>query len=148
MINRTRQLLSVKQLIVRSLIALMLALPGAAPPALAQQPGLGRLFFTPQQRQELDRRRNSNIQASVITAEDLVTINGRVSRSSGRTTTWINGVPQEDTYRGPDPARVTVPKGEDAGEVSLRVGDTLDRVKGETRSGIAEGAISVRRNPR
>lgn len=112
--------------------------------ALAQQTTLGPLFFTPQQRQELDRRRQTNAQAVSLTADDLVTINGRVSRSSGKTTTWINGVAHEDTYRDRDPVRVTVPKGED-GEVSLKVGETLDRIKGETRSAVENGAISVRR---
>ena len=86
--------------------------------------------------------------AATITVNDFVTINGRVSRSSGKSTTWINGEPQEDTYRGADASRVRIPKGEDAGDVSLRVGETLDRVKGETRSGLGEGSITVRRNPR
>ena len=111
---------------------------------LAQQSSLGTLFFSPLQRQELDRRRQTNAQAVNITADDLVTINGRVSRSSGKTTTWINGVAQEDTYRDRDPTRVTVPRGEDQ-EVTLKVGETLDRIKGETRSSVESGAISIRR---
>ena len=82
--------------------------------------------------------------SSDLTADDLVTINGRVSRSSGKTTTWINGVAQEDTYRDRDPTRVTVPRGEDQ-EVTLKVGETLDRIKGETRSAVESGAISIRR---
>jgi hypothetical protein len=111
-------------------------------PASAQE--LGRLFFTPQQRQDMDRRRSSNAQSVVVTPEDLVTVNGRVSRSSGKTTTWINGSPQEDAHRGPDASRVTIRQGEEA-PTSLKVGETLDRVKGETRDGLDGGRLSVRR---
>ena len=112
----------------------------------AQTEGLERLFFTPQQRQDMDRRRATNAQAAVaITTEDLVTINGRVARSSGKTTTWINGSPQDDTHGGSDATKVAVPQGEDAPSVSLKVGETLDRIKGETRNGLGEGSISVKR---
>lgn len=115
--------------------------------AFAQDHELGRLFFTPQQRQDLDRRRASNAQAAAaVTIEDLVTINGRVSRSSGKTTTWINGVPQEDTHRGPDASRVTIRAGESGPSTSLKVGETLDRVKSETRSGLDGGSISIKRD--
>ena len=40
-------------------LALTGALLGAIPSASAQD--LGRIFFTPQQRQDLDRRRNLNV---------------------------------------------------------------------------------------
>jgi hypothetical protein len=128
--------------------ALGAALAGFSPSVLAQEQELGRLFFSPQQRQDLDRRRASNAQAAAttVTTEDLVTINGKVSRSSGKTTTWINGVPQEDTHRGPDASRVTIQQTEDAPEVSLKVGETLDRVKNETRNGLNAGSISIKRD--
>ena len=149
--KRTGQLLSSRQAALSCLLALLLLAGGPLGTGAAQaqeQQGLGRLFFSPLQRQELDRRRASNAQAATVTVTDFVTINGRVSRSSGKSTTWINGEPQEDTYRGADASRVRIPKGEDAGEVSLRVGETHDRVKGETRSGLGEGSITVRRNTR
>ena len=75
-------------------------------PASAEE--LGRLFLTPQQRQELDWRRQTNFVERETVVESLVTVNGRVIRSSGRTTTWINGVPEDDTYRSADPARVEI----------------------------------------
>lgn len=133
----------------RQLLALTGALVcmAAADSTYAQGQELGRLFFTPQQRQDLDRRRAANVQAAIaVTSEDLVTINGRVSRSSGKTTTWINGMPMDDAHRGPDATRVTLPQGEDAPPVSLRVGETLDRIKGETRNGLDGGSISVKRD--
>jgi len=70
---------------------------GVATGQAAAQENLGRLFFTEQQRQDLDRRRQANIQETAVVVESTVTVNGQVSRSSGRSTTWINGVPQEST---------------------------------------------------
>jgi hypothetical protein len=94
---------------------------------------LGRLFFTPQQRQDLDRRRQANIQESSVTANSFVTVNGQVSRSNGKNTVWINGVPQETSRKPADPARVTVQGGEGERSINLKVGQTLDRVRGQVK---------------
>ena len=104
---------------------------------------LGRLFFSAQQRQDLDRRRQANIQDSAVSAESLVTVNGQVSRSSGKTTTWINGVPQENARKPRDPARATLPGGEGEAPVSLKIGQTLDKVRGEIKDELGEGRIAV-----
>ncbi len=104
---------------------------------------LGRLFLTPQQRQELDRRRQANIREAVVTQDDLVTVNGHVSRSSGKTTTWINGVPQEGNRPARDPARVTITTGEGGARVDLKVGQTLDRARGEVKDELGGGSIAV-----
>jgi len=61
---------------------------GVATGQVAAQQNLGRLFFTEQQRQDLDRRRQANIQETAVVVESTVTVNGQVSRSSGRSTTW------------------------------------------------------------
>ena len=114
---------------------------GAPAPAAAEN--LGRLFFTPQQRQDLDRRRQANIQDSAASAESLVTVNGQVSRSSGKTTTWINGVPQANAKKPRDPAQVTLPGGEGEASVTLKIGQTLDKVRGKIRDGLGEGRIAV-----
>jgi len=128
---------------MRPILLIALAAVLLAPPAGAAE-DLGRLFFTPQQRQDLDRRRNANIQeAAAIVQESTLTLEGRVSRSSGKTTTWINRVPQHDTYRGPDPAKVTIPTGEGQPEVTLEVGQTQDNARGEVRDGLAGGKIEV-----
>jgi len=111
-------------------------------PAPAQEI-LGRLFFTEQQRQDLDRRRQANTQETAVVVESTVTVNGQVSRSSGRSTTWINGVPQESARKPPDPARVTLPGGEGAPSVSLKIGQTLDKVRGEIRDPVASGRITT-----
>ena len=124
--------------------ALAAALLVLAPAPAAAYDNLGRLFFTPQQRQDLDRRRQANAQESAVTAESQLTVNGRVSRSSsGKTTTWINGVPQDDTQKSRDPAQVTLPGGEGESSVKLRVGQTLDKIRGEVKDPMEEGRIVV-----
>jgi hypothetical protein len=120
-------------------VAFLLGL--AAGPAAAQET-LGRLFFTEQQRQDLDRRRQANIQETAVVVESFVTVNGQVSRSSGRSTTWINGVPQENARKPHDPARVTLPGGEGAPSVSLKIGQTLDKVRGEIRDPAVGGGTA------
>src|SRR6266511_6481050 len=121
---------------------LLMAAVGAPVPAAADD-NLGRLFFTPQQRQDLDRRRQANIQDSATSADNRVTVNGQVSRSLGKTTIWINGVPQENTRKPRDPAQVTLPAGEGEAPVSLKIGQTLDKVRGEIRDELGEGRIAV-----
>ena len=120
---------------------LMVAI-GTPVPAAADE-NLGRLFFTPQQRQDLDRRRQANIQDSAASADNRVTVNGQVSRSLGKTTVWINGVPQENTRKPRDPAQVTLPAGEGEASVSLKIGQTLDKARGEIRDELGEGRIAV-----
>jgi len=122
----------------RAALALALLFLGATPAVGAD---LGRLFFTPEQREELNRRRDTNTVEAEVVVESLVTVNGHVSRSSGRTTTWINGTPQYDAYHGRDPARVAV---EDASVQSpVKVGETLDRTRGEVRPTIEPGGIEI-----
>ena len=120
---------------------LMVAI-GTPVPAAADE-NLGRLFFTPQQRQDLDRRRQANIQDSATSSDNRVTVNGQVSRSLGKTTVWINGVPQENTRKPRDPAQVTLPAGEGEASVSLKIGQTLDKARGEIRDELGEGRIAV-----
>ncbi|MCZ7563021.1 MAG: hypothetical protein M5U08_03735 [Burkholderiales bacterium] len=109
---------------------------------LATAADLGRLFFTPEQRAELDRRRNTNtVEAAEVVVESLLRVDGHVTRSSGKTTTWINGAPQYDLYRGRDPARVAVDDA--AARTPVKVGETLDRTRGEIRPTIQPGSIEI-----
>jgi hypothetical protein len=116
---------------------------GVATGQVAAQENLGRLFFTEQQRQDLDRRRQANIQETAIVVESTVTVNGQVSRSSGRSTTWLNGVPQDNARKPLDPARATLSGGEGAPSVSLKIGQTLDKIRGEIRDPVAGGKIAT-----
>jgi hypothetical protein len=119
----------------------------AAAQSKGQDESLGRLFFTQQQRQELDRRRQLNIQeAQPVQPEIRYTLNGQVTRSSGRATTWVNGSALHDLYRSKDPARVPIQPGEGEATVQLKVGETLDRTRSEVTDALSGGSISV--NPR
>jgi len=114
----------------------------ALQPARSFAQELGRLFYTPQERQELDRRRQSDAVEPEAAVENLVTVNGQVTRSSGKTTTWINGVPQDDTHRGRDPSRVAVDGG--TSRVPIKVGETLDRSRGQVSDTLHGGKIRIR----
>ena len=126
-------------------VCLGIAWPAAAQTARAVEEPLGRLFFTPSQRQDLDRRRQLNIQEAIVVNENRFTLNGQVSRSSGKSTTWVNGVPQHDAYQPADPANVQVRTGENEPRVPLKVGQTVDKVRDIVSDGLAGGEVKVER---
>ena len=126
-----------------------------ATPAAAEDP-LGRLFFSPERRQAMDRQRQLN-QPEKSDAEDspTLTINGVVTRSSGKRTVWVNGVAQHDreTLDGVEviperhaPGRVRV-RPDDAPETRAAVGDSINRGTGETTPLLGGGQIRVPRPP-
>jgi len=129
-------------------LALMLACV-AVPAAAAEE--LGRLFFTPQQRQDLDRRRATNRaeEEAPQIKEGPLTLDGHVQRSSGKTATWINGVPQydSDSDGGRDPAQVKVVPNAGESGVSLKVGETYERASGEVRDPLSGGEIRIGKTP-
>ena len=114
---------------------------------------LGRLFFTPERRQNLDRLRQLNIQEQQEIPEDTaLTINGVVTRSSGKRTVWINGVTQNEndmagsvsvTPNRRDPAKVTVHVSETP-LATAKVGDTVDRDTGEATDLLNGGRIGTK----
>jgi hypothetical protein len=114
-----------------------------------QAADLGRLFFTPQQRAELEKRRDTAVpavpQEAPVVREVLVTVNGYVGRSNGKTTTWVNGVPQYDTVRSADPSRLPIDAAN--GPQRVQVGATLDTNRGEVRDVIGDGRIRVNPAP-
>ena len=126
-------------------LAVALALVATARPVLAS--GLGRLFFTPEQRRQLDRQREGERQPRADSATLL--IDGVVRRSDGATTVWINGVPQRERLPGirilpsaQDPSRVTLGIEGDA-PVRLRVGEAFKRATQERDDGLAGGSIDI-----
>ncbi|MCX7891180.1 MAG: hypothetical protein N2544_02265 [Burkholderiales bacterium] len=104
---------------------------------------LGRLFLTPQQRVELDKRRAANAAEAETVVESTVTVNGVVIREGGKSTAWVNGVPQH----GPDAGSVTRPGAyrDPETNAAVRAGQTLDRTRGELRDVVEPGAIRVKR---
>jgi hypothetical protein len=135
----------------KPLVALLLTI--ALAPAAGAEEALGRLFFTPERRQNLDRQRLLNIQDTKQVNEDpTLTINGVVSRSSGKRTSWINGSPQNENEqpggmvvipRGKDPGKVIV-QANDSPAANSRVGETVNRNTGESRDLLNNGRIVVK----
>ena len=138
--------------------AAMLIGPLGAASAEAQE--LGRLFFTPEQRAELDARRKARVPdkpAAATQAEAPITrINGAVQRGGGKSTVWVNGeMIQEDAQadgprvapRSPNPGRVSIPASEGPQRLDLRVGESLDRGSGEVRDVLGEGKITIGPRP-
>jgi len=136
------------------LLGVLLAAGASA--AAAQE--LGRLFFTPEQRTELDARRKARVPdkpAAVAVVESPRTrLDGYVKRSGGKSTVWLNGepVPVDAASAGARiyPSRdkidtVTVGAGEGDGgrRIPLRVGETLERDTGDVQDIIGGGRIEV-----
>lgn len=117
----------------------------------AEAQELGRLFFTPEQRQALDARRKARVPdkpAATVTVSPTLRLDGYVKRSGGRSTVWLNGEPTADEApRLPSssdgPVSVTV--GETGARVGMKPGETLDRSTNERRDLIGDGEIKVRR---
>ena len=136
------------------LFCLVLLFSGPSPSAFSED-GLGRLFFTPERRLNLDRQRQMNIQTRPEAPEDpTLTINGVVTRSTGKRTVWINGVSQNENEppgnvsvipSRTEPARLNVNTGQAAS--NARVGDTINRNTGEATDQLGGGTIT-RTHPR
>lgn len=91
----------------RSLLMLAGLLASGLTQAQHAAPAIGRLFTTPAERAQLDAQRSGvpdpapAIAAPPEPADadappQLVTLNGVVRRSSGKSTIWLNNVPQND----------------------------------------------------
>lgn len=57
---------------------------------------IGRLFFTPQERETLDRSRDWGLPNAGAAADIRLQVDGRIRRSTGRNTVWVNGVPRDE----------------------------------------------------
>lgn len=95
----------------------------------AQAGALGRLFFTPQQRAQLEHERTMKTtppSSPAATAPSVLAVNGIVQRKGGARTVWINGVPQSagsSDERTPDSLPVSVPG--QSQPIKLKVGQKL-----------------------
>lgn len=74
---------------------------------------LGRLFFTPQQRAQIESGHQPNIEnpdkSDII---ESLTISGIVQKHGGERTVWVNGVPQlagKSDERAPESVPVAIP---------------------------------------
>jgi hypothetical protein len=102
---------------------LLLTLSGLAPTAQAGE--LGRLFFTPQQRQQMEFQGTSTRSAE-DGRRNYIIVNGVVQKHGGNRTVWINGTAQATepgNDRTPSTVPVTVPG--KSQPVQLKVGQKL-----------------------
>jgi hypothetical protein len=85
---------------------------------------LGRLFFTPEQRKELDYNYAQGVSADNY--EHALMLNGIVQKHGGKRTAWINGVPQpvgRSDEKSPESVAVPVPGQHKS--VKLKVGQRI-----------------------
>ena len=140
---------------MRPLAFLLLVLALLAPASAGAQQ-LGRLFFTPEQREALDARRKARLPdkpAAVAAASPTTRLDGYVKRSHGKSTIWLDGYAIPDgvraegirVNRGSDPTRVTIGVGDDGRRVPVRVGQTLDRATGEIKDPLGSGEVRIER---
>lgn len=126
----------------------------AAPGLTAtDEPPLGRLFLTPDLRAKLDGQRRFNVKEVRSIEGGSMRLDGVVVRSSGKSTVWINNLPQEETAVDTGvtartsrqrPDRATLVTGEEA-PADLKVGVTINRATRETVGGLDAGEIRVNR---
>ena len=93
-----------------------------AMPACAEE--MGRLFFTPGQRTQLDH--GYSREARPENRDSRVLLNGIVQQHGGKRTVWINGVPQQagqSDERSPDAMPVAIPG--QTKSVKVKVGQKL-----------------------
>lgn len=91
----------------------------------AQGDELGRLFFTPAQRTELNY---GTLQGGdTESGSSSLTVNGIVQRHGGSRTAWINGIPRsagQSDEQNPDSLPVTMPN--QSHSVSVKVGQKIN----------------------
>jgi hypothetical protein len=101
----------------------------------AQADALGRLFYTPAQREMLDlARKTTPLNTNTGEAEPNVAqgfiVNGVVTRSDGQRSTWVNGHLEQSVDRsgkhGRNQAHVQLP----GGEIKLKVGQSYNPATG------------------
>ena len=145
------------------LIALACAALMAAEPAAAAEP-LGRLFFTPEQRVQLDVARSQKSRATLSAekeeaapAPEIVTYGGMVRRSDGRTTVWINhrAVPDQGPAAGTAITNRVRPDGgislqvpQSGRSVDLKVGQSVELLSGTVEEGYARRLTAPKPEPK
>lgn len=90
----------------------------------AQAGQLGRLFFTPEQRAQLDYIYARDAAADGDSSS-ILTVNGIVQKNGGARTVWVNGVAQNNDHgeRNTTAQSVTIPG--KSRPIKLKVGDKI-----------------------
>jgi len=121
-------------------------------PSVSAAQDLGRLFFTPEQREALDARRKARVPdkpAAAVVVSPTTRVDGLVKRSGGPSTVWVNGeaLPEGSGDAPRIAPSLSVTLGDGGRRTALKPGEILDRGTGEVRDIIGDGEIRVRRSP-
>jgi hypothetical protein len=129
-----------------SLVGLVILAPACA----ADTPELGRLFFTPERRAMLERQRTSNVKEAQTLQGTTMSLDGVVSRSSGKATVWINRQAQHEgesartgvsaVVSAKTPGSALLAPGEEA-PAQLKVGEAMNRATGERNTRLGGGTV-------
>lgn len=125
---------------------------------------LGRLFFTPEQRAQLDLARKqksrvtlaSEVEENAAPAAEVLTLGGSVRRSDGKSTVWINnravndreapgGVVIDHRLRPNGALSIRVPQS--ARSIELKVGQSVDIVSGTIEEPFARQVTAPKPEP-
>ncbi len=137
---------------IRRILPLILLASLVVPSAPSAAQELGRLFFTPEQREALDARRKARVPdkpAAAQVASPTLRLDGYVKRSGGRSTVWVNGesigvgTSAESPRIDSRDSHVSVNVGDSPARVELKPGEVLDRGNGEIRDVAGEGEIRI-----
>ncbi|MDO8811015.1 MAG: hypothetical protein Q7J38_03170 [Gallionella sp.] len=85
---------------------------------------MGRLFFTPEQRAQLEQGKLQNTDSGG--GRRVLTVNGIVQKHGGPRTVWVNGIPQADGVnndRAPESLLISTPV--QSGPVKVKVGQKV-----------------------
>ena len=116
---------------------------------------LGRLFLTPERRATLEQQRQLNIQETQTLEGEVVSLNGIVTRSSGKHTVWVNQRPQNENSAGTgvtaaispaNPGRAVITAGDES-PAALKVGESINRGTREKADSLGGGRVGVSRKP-
>jgi len=94
----------------------------------AQAGEFGRLFFTPDQRNQLEFQRasgTSSEEPGSVHSRPYIMVNGVVQKSDGKRTVWINGVAQQTSTNENTPGIVPVTVPGKPQPVPVKVGQKL-----------------------
>jgi hypothetical protein len=92
------------------MIKILIVVVGSIAATFCRAEPLGRLFFTPEQRAQLEYSKSQGNDSG--SSARALTVNGIVQKHGGKRTAWINGVPQQagnSDERAPDSLPVAVP---------------------------------------
>lgn len=132
---------------------------GTLPAAHAADDAIGRIFFTPAQRAQLDLARSQKIVATQVKDEpipEFVTYNGIVRRTDGKTTVWVNNramsgaelnAAQPLAGRIDRSGRILLQAPQGAGSLQLQVGQSAELLSGRVDEAYAVSRRAVAAKP-